>query len=215
MNKRLLITRSTHDKANSYLYAFTQLLMEDAQLKGWKVDSADNAKNTRKELESRLRKNKPTLIMINGHGNNTQICGNQNEVIMDTKNIDLASESILFARSCDSLTVLGKKSIEKGCRAFIGYRAKFLLPRVREYEARPLNDPAAKPVLEVSNSVAFGLLKGLTAYEAVHSCHQHANKWIIKMLTSEEPYYNAAIRALVHNDQSLGYEGNQNACAKD
>lgn len=215
MNRRMLATRSTHDKANNYLYSFTEQIIKEAESKGWKVDSMDAGKNTRSELESRLKKNKPNLIIANGHGNDKQLCGHKNEVILDEHNIQLTADVVVFTRSCNSLAGLGKNAVEKGCKSFIGYRGKFLLPRVREWEAKPLGDPAAAPVLDVSNTVPLSLLKGASTEEAVQNCHYHANKLIIKMLTTEEPYYNAALRALVHNDRVLGFEGDSDARGTD
>ena len=68
MDKRLLITRSRHDPANQYLYAYSDEIIEDAQKLGWKVETAEDEKNNEQEVASRLAKNKPYFVFLNWHG---------------------------------------------------------------------------------------------------------------------------------------------------
>jgi len=39
----------------------------------------------------------------------------------------LAKEKIVYALACDSLEVLGKTAVEQGTKAYIGYKARFML----------------------------------------------------------------------------------------
>ena len=210
MEKRLLLTRSRHDIANQYLFSYSEEIISDAKALGWHVEKAENEKNTAEELHSRL-KNKPNFVFFNGHGNDSSIHGHNNETIIDISSASLLTGTIAFARSCSALKVFGKEAVKSGCTSFIGYEGLFLIPRVFEYESSPSINPAAKPVLEVSNIVGKLLLKGCTVQTAVNASQAKACSLMLKMLSSNEPHDKAAFTALYQNSSALSFAGDPNA----
>ena len=209
--KRLLLTRTNHDIGNQYLYAYSEEIIADAKDHNWTVNTVENEKNNQKEIHSRIKKTKPTLIVFNGHGNTDHICGYKNDCLVDVDSAYLLTKTLVFARSCSALKELGKEAIKNGCIAFIGYNAEFRIPWVHEFVTIPLQDPTARPVLEVSNIVAKQLLKGSPVKVAVATAKKKASELILRMLASEEPYDSAAFRALVLNHLGLDSEGNIDA----
>ena len=213
MDKRLLITRSRHDPANQYLYAYSDEIIEDAQKLGWKVETAEDEKNNEQEVASRLAKNKPNFVFFNGHGTDQSVHGYKDMKIIDVQSASKLSGSIVFARSCSALNSLGKEAVKRGCPAFIGHRGLFLIPRVFEYECQPGLNPTAKPVLDVSNIVGKHILKGDTAQVAVNASQAKAGNLMLKMLSTTEPHNAAVFLALYQNSSTLGFEGDPNARA--
>lgn len=206
MNKKLFITRSNHDIGNTYLSAYSQEIIEEAQLQGWRVEKAENENNEKKNVSSRLT-NKPNLVVLNGHGSEEEVCGYQDKVILDSSNSKLLSETICFIRACSCMNGLGKDAVKKGAKAIVGYAGEFWIPRINEYEATPLKDPSAKQVLETSNLVALKLTKGATVREAVRASKEKARELMFEMITREEPYDSPALKALVNNNLLLAYQG--------
>ncbi|MCX6770980.1 MAG: hypothetical protein NTX79_02910 [Candidatus Micrarchaeota archaeon] len=211
MEQRLLLTRSRHDIANQYLYAYSEEILDDAQKAGWKVDRVEDGKCVETELDSRLSKNKPVFVFFNGHGSNVSIHGNNNEKLVDDKSASKLAGTIVFARSCAALNGLGKAAVKDGCRAFIGYSGSFIVPHINELESTPLRDQTAKPVLEVSNLVGKHILKGDTVQNSIGAAQSKASDTILKMLVSSEPYDGATFRALYQNSAFLGFVGDPNA----
>lgn len=213
MAKRLLLTRARHDIGNQYLFAYSEEILNEAEGLGWKTDRAEDEKNSKQEVESRLNKTNPDFVFFNGHGSEESIYGHMNEKLIDTGSASILSGKIVFARSCSALKKLGKEAVKEGCKAFVGYKGEFLIPRLNAYESRPKQDPVAKPVLEVSNFVGKLILKGDKVQIAVDAAQRKAADLILKMLTSEEPYHAATFRALYQNYSTLSFEGNPEATA--
>ena len=127
-------------------------------------------------------------------------------IVLDDK--DVFANTVTFARACDCIKELGEESVKAGCKAFIGYRNEFWVPRLHEMESRPLKDELAKPVIETSNIVAEELIKGKTVEEAVAKAHDNAAKLISQIIFSNDPYKSPILQALINNDYFLAYEGN-------
>jgi len=210
VTKRLFLTRTQHDFGNRYLYAYSQGIIDEAEGKGWAVERAENEKYTRKNVSSRLS-NGPDLVVINGHGSETAdvVFGFNDEPVLDSENSCLLAGSISFLRACGCLAGLGKRATEQKAKAVIGYRDDFWIPRVHEREANPLNDPSARPVLEASNAAPLRLLHGATVEEAVQASREKTSKAIFRILTRQEPYDSAALKAL--NGNEIDFEGNGSA----
>ena len=199
---RLLITRSRHDPTTNYLYEYCEEVISQAQNKGWKVEEA----NTGVAVQSRLAKNNPDLVLFNGHGNEDCILGNNNDVLVNTENAELLAGKTVFARACSSLRKLGKQAVSKGCNAYVGYADNFVFFTINEMEATPLKDPAAKPALEVSNTVALKLVEGNSVVSAVAAARKKSVEWMTKMLASKEPYARQTFDSLLLNHLRLGIE---------
>jgi len=208
---RLFITRPQHDKGTHYLYVWSEKVICSAENHGWTIDKSDGAKATRNEVQSKLKKKPANFVFFNGHGNESEMCGHNQETILDESSSYLLKDTITFTRACNCITKLGKSAVDNGCKSFIGYAGKFWFPRIHKFELTPLKDMAAKPVLEVSNQIPLSIIKNCTVSEAVDSARALTIKYISKLILSREPYDRAALKALSQNDDSLTYEGNGNA----
>jgi hypothetical protein len=205
--RRLLITRPRHDPVTEFFYAWSEQIISAAERLGWLVDRSEGEDVTRKEVQSRLKKRPPALAVFNGHGTESTLEGARDETILDETTSHLLKDTVSYVRSCSCLTVLGKSAVKQGCRAFIGYKKRFRWAGTNGYEARPLQDPAAKPVLEASNVVPIQLLKGDPVREAVESSHRTTMKYALRLAASEDPLEQEAFKYLILNDFVLNYEG--------
>ncbi|MFH1199968.1 MAG: hypothetical protein V1708_02785 [Candidatus Micrarchaeota archaeon] len=206
--KTFLITRPRHDSGLHYLHAWSEKVIAEAETRGWKVSKADDEKANKKGVRSRLLAQKHDLVMFNGHGNDEEIAGHNNETLVDVKSSGLLKDAIVFARACNCLNGLGKAAVRNGSKAFIGYKDKFTLWWVNEDISKPMQDPAAEIALSASNQVPIGIIKGNTVKEAVESSKKIAETKMIGLLQSKEPYSSAALRSLISHYFSIGFEGN-------
>ncbi|MBI2597669.1 MAG: hypothetical protein HYW50_00565 [Candidatus Diapherotrites archaeon] len=206
MNK-LFVTMPRHDKATEYLYEWSKEILEKAKERGVKVFTADGHKANKGEVTAKLEKISPDFVFFNGHGSESEICGHNDEVILDEDESHLLRGSITFARSCKCLVGLGSAAVENGCQVFVGYSKDFWFPTVEKFEATPLRDPAAIPVFEVSNLIPLKIIKNSSAAEAIKASRSLASKLMLKLVLSKEPYDMAALRALLLNYDCLGFKG--------
>jgi hypothetical protein len=196
---------------NQYLYAYCDEIISEAQGRGWKVEKSEDDKNTAGDVQLRLEKNKPDFAFFNGHGSKETVCGNMGGVLVGLDDAHLLSDMIVFARCCEAVGVLGPAAVHAGCRAFIGYGGFFWVPHSDEYESIPARNPAAKPVLEISNIVGKMILKGKSVQEAVDASQEKASELILKTLVSSEPTDAAVFRALYFNSSGLCFVGSAEA----
>lgn len=78
----MLITRPNHDMTTNYLYYWSQKLIDFATRRSiWVVDLAKKRANA-KEFASVVKKVRPPLIVINGHGNSSMVTGYDDEPLV-------------------------------------------------------------------------------------------------------------------------------------
>jgi hypothetical protein len=182
----LLITRPRYDKETHYLFYWTEGLIKEAE-RFVKVINLEKDKVTRKNVESYIRKHKPDIIVINGHGDDTRVAGCSNdEIIFEAGvNTDFLKGSIVYMRACDAGKALGPDAMTHGANSFIGYRELFRFWTREDKIRQPLKDDYATPFFESSNSIIVALAKGKSAPEAhVASIKAHRTA-ISRLLTSE------------------------------
>jgi hypothetical protein len=157
----LLITRPDFDPATKYLSAWSEKILNIAREKGQKFIDLRGKKVTKRELVGRLKKLNPRLVILNGHGSENSIAGQDNEILIEADNNEsLLHNRITYAVSCNSGKTLGPMVAENENTAFIGYDDDFVFTSDRRFFSRPLDDKRAKPFMEASNHVAISLLKG-------------------------------------------------------
>jgi hypothetical protein len=204
----MIIIRTNHDTQTNYLYLWSETVIKYAKDRGYTVDKVEGRDITEKNIRSRINNRKPRIIFFNGHGSNTSLINNEQNEFITTESADIFKDTITFTRACSSLTGLGPSAVEKGCKAFIGYRKSFWIVRQHKNECNPLRDEVAKPILEGSNLIIIELLKGKTVHQSIQKSHEHAEKSILELIYSKEPLARASLPALIANDAALGYEGN-------
>lgn len=206
----MIVIRSDHDLQTGYLYPYTIPIIEIAKIK-YNVVIIENKDISETNLRKRIRTRRPSSIFFNGHGSSDAFYDINNNIFIGTKSADVFEGTITFARACDSLKILGKEAIKKGCIAFIGYKNKFFIARHHSRTCKPDKDPVARVGLECSNLVMVELLKGKNVKEAIEGSHNATSDKIVELVYSKEPWAGASLRALVYNDLSLGFEGDPEA----
>jgi len=186
MTKTILITRPNHEVTTRYLYYWSQKIIELCNKNGRKLIDLKGKRANKKEVEGVILKTKPTLIILNGHGNEEIVTGFDNEpIIIVGENENLLSFAISFIRACRCAVKLGSVSIKAGAKSFIGYSDDFIFPVDEQYISKPLLDKDAGIFLEASNQVAISLPKSHTTYESNERSKNYFKKEINKLADSD------------------------------
>lgn len=212
MARQLLIIRPWHDYTTRYLSVWAGETFEIARAKGHSIIDLRRERANRKEVESILNKRKPGFVVINGHGSDDLVAGQENEsLLIAGDNSSLLEGKITYAISCRSARGLGKEAGEYKNTTYIGYKEDFILVYLEKHRTRPLKDRLAGFFLEPSNLVITTILKGHSAEEAVSRAKQEFLRKIQGLLTSEtsaETY--STLRYLVWDMRNLVLQGDAN-----
>ncbi|MCR4324093.1 MAG: hypothetical protein NUV69_00190 [Candidatus Curtissbacteria bacterium] len=167
MDKAILVTRPNHDLITTYLFKWSEYVINVADKKGIKVLDLSSKKANETTLTSYIVKNEPILVFLNGHGNKDVITGYDNKpLISANKNEKLLEGKIVYARSCDAAKNLGQLCIKNNTLAFIGYQRKYAIGYSQSSITNPLRDEVAKLFITPSNLVPISLLKGNSVRES-------------------------------------------------
>lgn len=181
-----LITRVNYDEATRYLYFWCEELIQSAN-KSWKVYQLSKEKASRKNVESYLAKQSPSLVILNGHGNASSVFGHNGEGLISLANQNehfLAGKNV-FIRACTAGLLLGPSIKQKGATGFIGYKIPFSFWWDPGKLSRPLEDSNAEPFRVCSNQVGLALLKRHTVREAYNNSIGTYRRVISKLLASD------------------------------
>lgn len=180
----MLITRPNHDITTNYLYYWSLILIEYAKETGQSVVDLKGKRANKKEFVSVIKKVEPNFIVLNGHGNEETVTGYNNQPLVNLDSVDILKEKIVYARSCQSAKKLGVKSVEAGCKSYIGYNEDFVFVTGEDRLTRPLHDKTAQLFLEPSNKVVIYLLKGHSSSMANQKSKELYKKSIQKFMLS-------------------------------
>lgn len=184
---KLLVTRPRHEITTNYLYYFAGEVIKQVKNKIKIYDLSDRRANCQ-EFESIINKTKPGIIFLNGHGNDENVGGINNETILGIdKNEQITAKTIIYALSCSSAKTLGKSCVDKGARSYIGYNDVFVFSYEESKISKPLQDETAKQFLGPSNTLILSLLKGHTAKYSHERSKAHFAANIKNLLTSTSP----------------------------
>jgi hypothetical protein len=184
----ILITRPQYELTTHYLFSWSKKIIEFAQSRGDKILDLKGKRVTRENFEVMLRKMSPQLVLLNGHGNDNVVCGQDDEeILIANDNEVLLGEKIIYALACRTSNILGKKSVDNGATCYIGYQEDFLFWTHPNYATKPLDDPRAKMFLEPSNLLSTSLVKGHAAYEAVAKTKKAMLENIQKLIATDSP----------------------------
>ncbi|MBI2550769.1 hypothetical protein HYV73_00280 [Candidatus Uhrbacteria bacterium] len=208
----MLVTRPDYDPATRYLSAWSSILMEEAERRKLRVIDLPGEKARKADLVGRINKLKPDLLVLNGHGSDECIAGQDAEVLVKAKdNAVLLKGKVTYAVSCNSAAVLGEEVGTYSDTAYIGFENEFAIIQSQDHASRPLDDPFAKPFMEFSNQVVTGLLKGHKTAECVSRAKETGKAKINALLTSDsDPDKQAIARYLWWDIQGLVCKGDQN-----
>lgn len=184
-----LITLPEHDDITDYCSKWSRAVIDVAKEEGHNVTKLEGPNATRANFEKRTRKQNPKFVMFNGHGDSKNITGHSEEVVLScgakVKNEKLTKGRIIYARACDCGAELAPACVDAGCRAFVGYNKNFAIIKSKSRVAKPLNDPVARPFLEISNEIPIFILRGNTVKEAVNKANLKLEKEVEALMTKD------------------------------
>ena len=104
----MVITRPNHDVTTLYLFHWSKPILEQAKKHNISIVDLRADRANKKEFMSVIRKTRPKLVVVNGHGNSDTLMGQDNEVLvaMD-ENEEIFTDRVVYARSCESAKNLG------------------------------------------------------------------------------------------------------------
>ncbi len=215
MVKKFLITRPKHDLITSYLHDFSKEIVKTTkETNDIHVTNLEGSKVIRQNVEDCLNKEKPKLVFLNGHGDRERVAGHKDEIILDSSNVNLTNNKIIYALSCDSLEDLGLGAVERGAKAYIGYQARFMLVRDPSRTGNPSKDKNALPFRRACSTLINALVFGMPVKEAIERTKDEYRHSIKSYGTSEDDPYGDTplIRfALAWNLEFLNMHGDPNA----
>jgi len=193
MTKTLLVTRPNHDIITSYLHDFSKEIIKTLKESGdIHVTNLESSDAIRINVEKSLIKENPGLVFLNGHGDRKRVSGHHNEIILDSKNISLTKNKIVYALSCDSLEELGQCAVDNGTKAYIGYKAKFMLIYDPSRIANPSKDKNALPFKQACCTLINALVFGIPVNESIDRTKKEYRESIRSYGTSEDDPYGDA-----------------------
>ncbi|MBU3904984.1 MAG: hypothetical protein KJ906_02465 [Nanoarchaeota archaeon] len=183
-NNTMLITRPNHDPETCYLYRWSEDIINFAHSKNVDVFDLSDKKSNRSDFESYLNKRKPGLVIINGHGTETEILGQDNKVLIKADdNEDVLESKIVYSRTCASAKILGPKCIDSGTIAFIGYTGNFLFVFNSSKVSNPETDEIGNIFAKSTNIIPISLMKGNKVEDAVSKS--------VQIMKEQIDYYSA------------------------
>ena len=200
MGKIILITRPEHDLGTRYLSKWGKEIINEASNKGVRVIDLHRQRAERERFLGTLKKSNPSLVVLNGHGNENMVTGHDTQAILTEIDGSIVSGKIIFARACRSAKILGPSLVTQGVIVYLGYKEDFWFKYNTRDVSRPLEDKTAALFLEPSNRIAIYLLKGHSAGEANKRSRELYKKNIGRLLAEgplSEDY--DAIRILFWN----------------
>ncbi len=205
----ILFTRPEHDITTYYLSNWNKPTLLFAEQKGIKVLDLHREKAVKKEVENRLIKFSPALVVFNGHGNELSVAGHKNEpLIKANENEKLLRGKMVYAISCKSAKTLGVKSVAAGAINYVGYNDDFIFLYAPEKVSRPLEDEIAGHFLEHSQVYLESLMKGNTSQEAFKRSKENLKMNFLQALEGQK---NHAARFLWWDWKNFVAHGNMDS----
>lgn len=182
-----------HDKETSYLHSFSKAIVSIAkENKEIHLSELEGSKANRRRTETALSSKYKTLIFLNGHGDVWTVFGHNDEPILDKNNIHLTADKIVYALACDSLVELGKLAVEKGAKAYIGYKDEFMWIADPSKSAVPDKDKNTIPFRRACHTLIYLLLTGVTVGESIEKTKAEYRKLIRTYGNSKDDPYGDA-----------------------
>ena len=207
--KYVLISRPKFDETTTYLYIWASKVIAFLERLNFKVIDLKDEKANKKNIENALIKKNPVFVIFNGHGSQTEICGHNNEVLINLENKRRLKSKIICSISCNSAKELGKKVADENT-SFAGYENEFIFLIDKNRACTPEKDEIAKPFMECSNQFSISLLKGKTTEEAYEDTKRKYNEWICYFAAKEYlPEASSIISCLIWNKHSFILHGNK------
>lgn len=208
----VLITRPEHDTATFYLSKWTEPLIKECKNKGLNYYDLKGKKANQKTFDSFAISKKPEFFILNGHGTENAVYGQNNEPLLSAENIGVIGKNIVYSVACEAARKLGS-IIEKTNGIYIGYSQKFIFIVNQNSALRPLRDELAKPFFEATNRVPESIIKGNTVGKAVEKSRETYKKQIVRLRGKAKTFKEELVlKYLLWNLAFLTVKGSMNAC---
>ena len=213
MKKCLIVTLPRHDLVTEYLSYFSKKAVEEAKIQGFSCKELKDTEANKQNFQKACEKLNPLLIILNGHGTESNVLGHKNEPIIEENiNHNLLSGKITYVCACDcgsSLGVTAMKQNKDGC--FIGYNLPFQFYCDKTWESNPEKDQIAPWFLEPSNLVSLSIIKGKSCREAFETSQRAMLKNMNKSLRRGDKNSLQIASALWNNYDGQVIIGNEDA----
>ena len=207
-----LVISPFHDSATSRSSLLARLVLTVLRREGYEVFTLEGDEVTRDKLhallESRAKKDKPpfSLVFYAGHGLAACLIGQENHTdapLLDEDNIMMLAGAVIISISCRSGKELGKDSIKKGVKGFIGFNSDVYLPESqvngRDFQGDFLRSFLILPLL---------MSKGHPIGHVVNE-YKELVKGYIDKYTTEQPLFWEDAKAWSNNNLvGILYHGN-------
>lgn len=212
-NHTILITQPDFDRTTRYTSAWSELVEEFSLKRGNKTITLKGRRANRLEFESVIIKTQPQFIMLNGHGDDNNIAGQDNEILLEASSSnEFIGNRIIYALSCSTAKKLGHNCVKKGTRAFIGYNEDYIFLHNHPKVSKPKEDKRAELFFGPSNLIPISLIKGNNVKESYQGSKNLLRKNILNLLNSETYNENRiCLPYLIWNFQNLTFLGNAKA----
>lgn len=180
---RILVSNPEVDAMTRYLLCWSKKLIKEIEGRN-EIFHLERKKANRKKIEGMLKKKDIDLVLLNGHGGDNFVLGHNDEVVVDCGNVGLLEGKVVHAMSCNSAKGLGEVAMDIGVKAYVGYDAPFLAPRMNDKISNPLNDSTAALFLDAAFIPQKALADGKNSVEAVRMGKKGYDRSIVKALMS-------------------------------
>lgn len=204
MSRILVVTNPSHDAITEYFGSWMTKAVEAAKRQPDTVVVELTKEDANREaLMKAIEENNPQLVILNGHGDDTEMCGfGMDEILIRCgDNEHCLSGKILHMLACDTGSKLGPACIKVGSAAYIGYTKKFKLVRNRNTQTHEerLNDGFAAKVLDPAFEAINALIEGATVSEAFERS-QERHKEVLATLANSNDGNDIAIGSCVREN---------------
>jgi len=188
----ILIISNSETSTTFYGHFYLSRFADYARNKGFGVVHLENA--ILADLQTALIETNPRLVILNGHGGEYGVLGQDRHVIAGVEcafdeelgltiyrsNVNWFRDRIVFLLCCYSGEVLGKKLVEEGgAEAVVGWTKPFFF--IGESILSPPEDSKARPFFKPPIHFLKLLLDGFTVKESFNAMikqfHTEATKW--------------------------------------
>jgi|SRR3989344_3590285 len=212
MRRGIILTLPRYDVVTEYLSVFSQEIEIEAEKKGIFLKPLKEEKVNREEFEKVINKLGCNFIVFNGHGSGDSLKGDKDKVLVKLgENDSILKNRLVYARSCEAASILGRESVKNSNGCFIGYNLPFEFYFDPEWSGNPIKDNFARPFLESSNLVPISLIKGNSALEAHERARKQMLKNIKKIIRSKTQEAFSIAESLWNNYLGQVILGNQEA----
>ncbi|MDE1966587.1 MAG: hypothetical protein KGI45_00735 [Patescibacteria group bacterium] len=213
MSSIALATTPRSDRTTRYISAWAEKTIEELKSKSLQFIVLAKDRATSSVFESMLKKHKPSLVFLNGHGGPDLVCGHDDEILVQAgKNEIILKGTITYALSCSSAQTLGPAAVRSGAVAYIGYAEDFIFFISPEKMTRPKEDKTADMFLTPASHIVISLAKGHSTGKATDSAKGYFLKSVQKLISSESsPDDREYMRYLIWDMKNLVCLGDREA----